>query len=122
MPFSFVYIEHKRIRKISVEDTFIDIFDQKIFVRSPNIGNDQARVGGGRRTRRIYAFGYRERQRRRVNDLDVILKRLLKKKKELAVDQSICQSIVMSTLSKHQCLILFHNKKEEEDEEDTHEW
>ncbi len=58
--FSFVYIENKRIRKISNEDTFIHIFNQKISFRCRQSTTKKLGEGGG--GWRKYSSGHIEKE------------------------------------------------------------
>ena len=71
--FSFVYIEEKCIHKISNEDTFIHIFNQKIFFRSQQSATNKLEEEEEeeeewvvdkrkRRGRRRYSFGHIEKE------------------------------------------------------------
>ncbi len=88
--FSFVYIENKRIRKISNEDTFIHIFDQKISCRCRQSATKMlGEEGGGWRK---YSSGHIEKKTTKIIRCHI---EAISKESEL-VDLSICQSLSLS--------------------------
>lgn len=128
LPLSFVYIEHKRTRKISKEDTFIYIWS-KDFVSMSTIGKEW---GGEERGGRRYSSGHTKKKTSKSSD--VILKRLIRERTRWSVYLSIFVLVISevnnlsSSIEAYVCLILFHmtrkeessKRKEEEEEDDVH--